>query len=93
MYLKNQQSKYENIKKIIDSKLEIQEYFINGDRKPHPHQNAEKWKFDDKEILNCKRFKLAYIMFFSDILSVQLCVGMVMMGKLKLRKKLREEVT
>ena len=51
-----------------------------------------------EEILNCKGFggnreKLAYTMFFSDLLSEQLCVGKAMLEKLKVRRKIREEVT
>ena len=123
-YLAKQQSKQEKIKEIIYSKLETQEYLINGDRSPKVAKIIyqargqildiklqKKWKFDDKlcsgcnveeesgeEILNCKSFggnseKLAYNMFFSDILSEQLKVGKAMMDKIKQRKKIREEVT
>ena len=51
-----------------------------------------------EEILKCKSFggnskKFAYNMFFSEQLSEQLCVGKAMMEKLKVRKKIREEVT
>ena len=123
-YLKKQQSKQEKIKEIIYSKLETQEYLINGDRNPKVAKMIyqargqilyikmqKKWKFDDKlcsgcyleeesgeEILNCKSFggnseKLLYSMFFSDLLSEQLCVGKAIMDKLKVRKKIREEVT
>ena len=67
----------------------------------------KKWKFDDKlcsgcnlkeesgqEILDCKNLggnteNLSYNMFFSE----QLAVGNSLMKKLKMREKLREEVT
>ena len=53
---------------------------------------------DGQEILQCKSFgeneeKLAYTMFFSDKLSDQVWVGKAMVEKLKVRKKIREEVT
>ena len=51
-----------------------------------------------EEILRCEIFggnpeKLVYSMFFSGLLSEQVCVGKLMLEKLKVRKKIREEVT
>ena len=48
--------------------------------------------------MDCKNFggnkeNLAYNMFFSDLVSEQLVVGNMLMKKLKVREKLREEVT
>jgi hypothetical protein len=123
-YLTSEQSKQSKICNIVYSKLDIQEYLLNGDRnvnvskcifkgrsKTLDIKVQKKWRYEDikcsgcrindetgNEMLNCKSFcendsEMPYDWFYSDSVEQQISVAKTMMKKLKVRQKLREEVT
>ena len=123
-YLTSEQSKQSKICNIVYSKLDIQEYLLNGDRnvnvskcifkgrsKTLDIKVQKKWRYEDikcsgcrindetgDEMLNCKSFgendsEMPYDWFYSDSVEQQISVAKTMMKKLKMRQKLREEVT
>ena len=123
-YLQNEKMKQTKILDIQHTKLKMQEYLADGDRKTDISKLIfkargktldiklqKKWKYDDilcsgcninqesgEEILACDSLgenqeKVTYSGFFSSSVEEQVKVAKVMSRKLKVRQKIREEVT